>query len=247
MSLRDSRGGSKSCCTSFATAPPSEHLFETHILRPAFNFLMPTDPMKLMPSTFPGTSLVMSSHSRSIKTATIGLTLATFFSTPALGHDDKTAAYSFIDTTSGAGAALLTAPPRLVMEEEGIAANFCDRSSEFSCFTTESVSFAVPRKGIQQRSWSYGGRLYCVVRSYSTNGRTPGINDTHLIFSGVVPSCDSMIGFDTSSVYSDTHGLRLIRHQLPTGRLLELYALDPLGFGTKPERKQPRTQRDRTP
>lgn len=182
----------------------------------------------------------MSSHSTLMKRAAIGLVLIVIFSISAAGDDGGTVDYSFIDTTSGAGAALLADPPRLVMEEEGGAANFCDKESEFNCFTTASISFAVPRKGIQQSSWSYGGRLYCVIRSYSTMKRSPATHDTHLIFSGVVPSCDSKIGFDTSSVYSDNHGLRLIHYQLPTGRLLELYALDSLGFGVSPERKRPK-------
>lgn len=230
----------KSCCMSSATAPQSGHLCAIRILRPAFNFLTPIDQMKLMLLNFPRMSLIMSSRSRLMKRAAFGLILTRFFSTSAAGNHGEIADYSFIDTTGGAGAALLTDPSRLVMEEEGIAASFCDRKSGFNCFTTALISFAVPREGVKQRSWSYGGRLYCVVRSYSTIKRSPAVNDIHLIFSGVASSCDSTVGFDTSSVYSDVHGLRLIRHRLPTGRLLELYALDPLGFGVRLEGESPK-------
>lgn len=142
-------------------------------------------------------------------------------------------AYSFIDTTSGASAALLVEPPGLVMEEESQSVTFCKRDSGFHCFSTELVSFAVPRGKLNKTQWSYGGRIYCVVRSYpSTAGNLP-IHEIHLIFSSTGDSCTSDSGFDTSAVYSSYNGLRLIRREFPHRRLVELYSLDSRGFGSR--------------
>lgn len=61
----------------------------------------------------------------------------------------------------------------------------------------------------------------------------PQESDMLLIFSGTGASCESDSNFDTSAVYSEANGLRLIHRQLPGGQLLELYATDEIGFGAK--------------
>lgn len=141
--------------------------------------------------------------------------------------------FGFIDTTSGASAALLKSPPRLVIAEEGQAVTYCANDSKFHCFASDSMSFAVPKGTIRNKDWSHDGRIYCVIREYPSNDGSSSRVTNYLIFSGTGTSCSQEAGFDTSAVYSSRYGLRLIHRQAAGKRLLlELYSTDRFGFGS---------------
>ena len=139
----------------------------------------------------------------------------------------------FIDLRSGALAFLSKEEMLFVVGEEGVGASFCSSESDFYCFSTEIVDFAVPRSSINLRKeWEYNDRIYCVVRQFFDQSNSSNGNVTFLIYSKNGKKCDDGNSFDSVFVFSPITGLRLIiKNNLDTGENFELFSSESIGFG----------------